>query len=166
MSESKSAVDSVRPETGIIFEARRGFIAGVFATMIMSVALLLGMAMGGSLLPEAVPMAVMESLFGAEIGMGILLVATVVGHLIYGGSWGAVVAASMRPVTETKGVMLGVFLWLIEQLIVVPALGWGVFGTAMTPTIAASTFVFAGTSFLFHLVYGQTYGMLLVKEVV
>lgn len=166
MSESKSAVDSISSGFSVTREARRGFIAGVYATVIMSVALLLGMAMGGSLLPEAVPMAVMESVLGSDTGMGILLFATVVGHLIYGGFWGAALAALMPPISETRGVMLGVFLWLVEQLIVVPALGWGVFGTAMVPTIAASTFVFAGTSFLFHLVYGQTYGMLLVKEVV
>ena len=166
MSESKSAVDSISSGFSVTHEARRGFIAGVYATIIMSVALLLGMAVGGSLLPEAVPMAVMESIFGSEAGMGLLLFATVVGHLIYGGFWGALLAALMPPVTETRGVMLGVFLWLVEQLVVVPALGWGVFGASMAPTIAATTFVFTGTSFLFHLVYGQTYGMLLVKEVV
>lgn len=166
MSETKSAVDSVSSEMSFAREARRGFIAGVLATVIMSVALLLGMAMGGSLLPEAVPMAVMEALFGAQTPMIVLLTATVIGHLIYGGFWGSALAAVMPPVTETRAVMLGVFLWLIEQLIVVPALGWGPFGSAMAPTIAASTVVFAGTSFLFHLVYGQTYGMLMVKKVV
>lgn len=165
MSESKPAIDSVSSGFSVIREARRGFIAGVCATIIMSLALLLGMAMGGSLLPEAVPMAVMESLFGPDVGMGLLLFLTVAGHLIYGGFWGAALAALMPPVTETRGILLGVILWLIEQLIVVPALGWGVFGTSMVPTIAASTVVFAGTSFILHLIYGQTYGMLLVKKV-
>ena len=166
MSESKSAVDAVSSGFSAISQARRGFTAGVYATVIMSVALLLGKALGGSLLPEVVPMAVMEGVLGSGVGMGILLLATVVGHLVYGGFWGGALAALMPPISETRGVMLGVFLWLIEQLIVVPALGWGIFGTAMAPTIAASPFVFAGTSFLFHLVYGETYGMLLAKEVV
>lgn len=166
MRDAKSAVESVSPEISAGYQARRGFIAGIFATIIMSVALMLGMAMGGSLLPDAVPMAVMERLFGPEAPIVLLLASAVIVHLLYGGFWGAALAATMSPITETRGVMLGVFLWIIEQVIVVPLLGWGVFATAIAPSIAATSFVFVGTSFLLHLIYGQTYGMLLVKEVV
>ena len=77
----------------------------------------------------------------------------VVAHLAYGGFWGGVLAAGARRVTLAGGVALGLALWLLMQLVVLPYLGWGVFGLAQTPKIAIATLVL-------HVVYGFTLGAL------
>lgn len=56
-----------------------------------------------------------------------------------------------------RGIGLGVFLWLIMQVVVLPFLGWGLFGTAQTPKIAVATLVL-------HLVYGPTFGWLMGRN--
>jgi len=78
-------------------------------------------------------------------------------HLIYGGFWGAVIAALTHPVTIWKGIGLGVFLWFVMQVAVFPFLGWGPFGAEVTPQIAVATLVL-------HLVYGATLGLLLDRS--
>ncbi len=75
-------------------------------------------------------------------------------HLSYGGVAGAVLAALTRPVTVWKGLGWGVLLWLVMQVVVLPLLGWGFFGVAITPRIAVATLVL-------HLVYGLTLGLLM-----
>jgi uncharacterized membrane protein YagU involved in acid resistance len=78
-------------------------------------------------------------------------------HFAYGGFWGAVLAALSRPVSLWKGIGLGFILWLIMQLAVLPFLGWGSFGLAITPQIAVATL-------LLHLVYGATLGLLMDRQ--
>ena len=51
----------------------------------------------------------------------------------------------------SKGLGLGLFLWLVVQVAVLPLLGWGLFGTAVTPKIAVATLVL-------HLIHGGALG--------
>jgi len=60
-------------------------------------------------------------------------------HLAYGGVWGAVLSALARPLTVRKGVALGLVLWGLMQVAVLPFLGWGPFGRDRTPKIAGAT---------------------------
>jgi hypothetical protein len=53
-----------------------------------------------------------------------------------------------------SGAAYGVVLWLLMDLVWLPYLGWGVFGTAITPAIG-------GAILLLHLIYGTTLGGLL-----
>jgi len=81
----------------------------------------------------------------------------VLSHLMYGGVFGAVLASLTQPVTVWKSIVLGIVLWVVMQVLVLPLLEWGIFGTAITPTIAAATLIL-------RLVYGITLGWLLDRH--
>lgn len=132
----------------------QGFGWGVAATVAMSLVMILGMVTGLSPMPKPIPVAVVASVLGDDLSPTALKVLGALSHLIYGGIWGAVLAAVARPVTLWKGIALGLVLWLIMQIIVLPFLGWGVFGAAQSPMIAVATLVL-------HLIYGSMLGWLL-----
>ncbi len=85
--------------------------------------------------------------------MPLILLLAILAHLLYGGIWGAILTGVTRPVTLWKGLGLGIILWLIMQIVFLPLLGWGFFGSAITPKIAIATLVL-------HLVYGAMLGWL------
>jgi hypothetical protein len=131
-----------------------GFVWGIVATIAMSIPMMIAMMAGVSPAPNPIPLAVLERVFGSGFPRPLLMVLAMASHLGYGGFWGAVLAAMARPVSVRKGLGLGVVLWLIMQVIVLPLIGWGPFGTAITPRIAVATLVL-------HLIYGATYGALM-----
>lgn len=128
-----------------------GFVWGVVATLAMSLLMLVGMLSGLAPMPRPIPVALMGTLLGGAAPKPLLLVLAIGSHLLYGGLWGAVAAALIDRITIWTGLALGVVLWLIMQVVVLPYLGWGLFGTALTPQIAAATL-------FLHLVYGATLG--------
>ena len=79
------------------------------------------------------------------LGLGLL------SHLAYGSFWGAVLSRVAVEVTLWRGLVLGIALWLMMQVFVLPLLEWGLFGTAVTPKIAIATLVL-------HLIYGSVLG--------
>lgn len=126
---------------------------GALATIVMSIPMIIGVSTGLAPMPRPIPLALAGLVLGSGVPQLLLMVVAVASHLAYGGVWGGVLAISTRPVTVMKGIGLGVFLWLLMQVIVLPVLGWGVFGTAVTPAIAGATLVL-------HLIYGVTIGWL------
>ena len=145
-------------------EAKRlatGFGWGVVATLAMSALMILGVATGLSPMPNPIPAAIVGKVVGGLLGTDLprpaIMVLSAASHLAYGGFWGAILAALVRPVTIWKGIGLGVFLWLVMQVAVLPFLGWGFFGLAISPRIAVATLVL-------HLVYGFALGWLLDRE--
>jgi hypothetical protein len=134
-----------------------GFGWGVVATIAMSAVMILGVATGAAPMPKPIPVAIMAKLLGAGTPKPLLMLFGVTSHLAYGGVGGAVLAALTRPVTVWKGIALGVVLWLLMQVVVLPFLGWGAFGAAITPIIAVATLVL-------HLVYGATFGWLMDRD--
>ena len=135
-----------------------GFGWGLVATAAMTSLMLLGIATGLSPMPKPIPVALMGKLFGGGLPKAALMVLGVVSHLAYGGVWGGVLARLSSPVTVGKGVVLALILWLGMQVVVLPFLGWGVFGSSLTPRIAVATLVL-------HLVYGITLGVLVDRNV-
>ena len=134
-----------------------GFGWGVVATLAMSALMILGVVTGLSPMPSPIPAAIVNmglELLGVGLPLPLIMLLAAVAHLSYGGVWGAVLAALTRPVTIWKGLGLGVFLWLLMQIVVFPFLGWGVFGVGITPLIAVATLVL-------HLVYGAALGLLM-----
>jgi hypothetical protein len=127
---------------------RTGLGYGVVATIAMSILMLLALVSGNSPMPQPVPKAIVTQLFGSGIPKPMLMGLAVGLHLGYGGVFGAVLAWIARPVTLWKGLALGVGLWALMQVTFLPLLGWGLFGTAITPKIAVATLVL-------HLVYGS-----------
>ena len=138
-----------------------GFGWGLVATLAMSILMIIAVATGLSPMPKPIPAAMVGKVMGGVVGEGIpqpaIVALAVASHFAYGGFWGAVLAALTRPVTLWKGIGLGVILWLIMQLAVLPFLGWGLFGLAITPLIAVATLVL-------HLVYGATLGLLMDRQ--
>lgn len=134
-----------------------GFGWGVVATIAMSVVMIVGTITGMAPMPAPIPAAIVTRIFGPDLPQPLIMLLAIVSHLGYGAVWGALLAAFVRPVTVGKGVGLGVFLWLIMQIAVLPFLGWGAFGMAITPMIAVATLVL-------HLIYGVTLGWLVDRR--
>jgi hypothetical protein len=134
-----------------------GFGWGLVATLAMSAVMITGYITGIAPMPNPIPEAVVSRTLEV-IGVGLprpaVMVLGVISHFTYGGVAGAILAALTRPVTVWKGLGWGVLLWLIMDLIVLPFLGWGFFGVAITPRIAVATL-------FLHLVYGATLGLLM-----
>lgn len=130
---------------------RAGFGYGVIATIGMSILMLIALVSGMSPMPQPVPKAVVAQLFGSGLPKPVMIVLAIGLHLGYGGLFGAVLVQIATPVTIRKGLALGVGLWALMQVTFLPFLGWGLFGTVITPRIAVATLVL-------HLVYGGVLG--------
>lgn len=129
----------------------RAFIAGIIATVAMS--LLMGAATlaGVSPLPEPVPAALAGTLVGTTAPAPLLMGTALLLHLAIGGGGAAALAQLAGRITYRGAFGLALVLWLIMQVAVLPFLGWGLFGSSVTPRIAMATLVP-------HLVYGGVLG--------
>ena len=129
----------------------RGFGWGIVATIGMSTLMIIGYVSGRAPMPRPIPEAIALTLLGDGAPKPLVRVLGVSAHFLYGGTFGAVLATIARPVTIKKGVGLGIGLWALMGIVVLPFLGWGLFGTAITPAIAVATLIL-------HLVYGTLLG--------
>ena len=134
-----------------------GFGWGVVATVAMSLLMLIGMGTGASPLPKPIPVAIVGRIGGSALPGPAMMAVAALAHLAYGGFWGGVLAVGVGRVTLKAGLMLGVGLWLLMQVVVLPFVGWGAFGTSVTPAIA-------GATLLLHLVYGGVLGVLVDRK--
>ena len=130
---------------------------GVVATIGMSAVMITGQLSGLSPMPRPIPIALVSALLGSGLPKPALIALGATSHLVYGGLAAGVFALLVPRVTVRKGLLLGVALWLLMQLVWLPFLGWGVFGTAVTPKIAGATLVL-------HLVYGGLTGWLIDRR--
>ena len=71
-----------------------------------------------------------------------MIALTVVSPLFYGGLGGAVLAGLTCPVKIWHGIGMGALLWLVMGLAVLPFVGWGFFGLAITSMIAVNALFF------------------------
>ena len=101
-------------------------------------------------MPRPIPEAIVSLVIG-DVATPIWMLAAVSTHLLYGGVFGALLAGTVQQVSVWKGLALGVVLWIGMGIVALPLIGWGVFGTAITPKIAVATLVL-------HLVYGGVLG--------
>lgn len=146
---ANAPTDSSNPSTSA--RLWRGFRWGVAATVAMSIPMMIGMATGVAPMPEPIPKALVTLVLGTGVPAPLLMALSACSHLGYGGVFGALLARSFPDAGLKNGLMLGVLLWLVMQLGVLPLLGWGVFGVAITPKIAVATLVL-------HLIYGAVLG--------
>lgn len=136
----------------------RGAGYGLLATLAMTIVMSIGMGTGLAPMPEPIPTALarlfLEGLVGSVSGTVTLLVG-MIGHFGYGAAAGGlfVLLFGDRAGWRT-GLIWGSILWIIMQLMVLPVVGWGMFGLSVTgfpPKIAAGTLVL-------HLIYGLVLG--------
>jgi len=132
-------------------QLKKGTLYGLLGTLFMSVIMLIGMGTGMSPIPEPIPAGIAKGILG-DAPKPLIMGFAIITHFGYGALWGAVLFYWVKTKGNIwHGLGLGVFLWLIMELIVLPLLGWGVFGSAITPKIAVATLVL-------HLIYGGTRG--------
>lgn len=130
---------------------KQGFLYGLLGTLAMSIIMLIGVGTGLSPMPAPIPMAIVKGILG-NIAKPLLVGLTIIAHFGYGATAGVIFGYLFKEKSSIRyGLGWGVFLWLIMDLIVLPLLGWGVFGIAITPKIAVATLVL-------HLIYGGTLG--------
>lgn len=142
-------MDTHKPRLNV--QITKGVLYGLLGTLFMSVIMLIGMGTGMSPIPEPIPAAIAKGLLG-NAPQPLIMGFAIITHFGYGAFWGAVFFQIFKEKGNIwHGLGWGVFLWLIMELIVLPWLGWGVFGLAITPKIAVATLVL-------HLIYGGTLG--------
>lgn len=137
-------------------DARRlmaGAGRGAVASAAMGGVMLVAAASGVSPMPKPVPAALVSHALGELPRPGTVMLA-VATHVLYGAVAGAVFAGVVHRVTVRAALAHGVALWVVMGVAWLPYLGWGPFGTGVSPKIAVATLVL-------HLVYGVTLGWLL-----
>ncbi|MCF7803932.1 MAG: hypothetical protein K9N46_01350 [Candidatus Marinimicrobia bacterium] len=133
-----------------------GFIYGLLATLAMTVIMLLSVATKISPMPAPIPVALVKTLLGA-MPKPALMALGMIAHFIYGGIAGSIFAWLFSNRTLGVGFLWGAILWLIMQVVFLPILGWGIFGSNITPKIAVATLIL-------HLIYGGTIGWLFARN--
>ena len=127
---------------------------GALATVVMSALMIAGTLTGISPMPKPIPVALVAHTLGGGLPMPALIALGALAHLAYGAAAGAILAGLIRHVTLANALGYAVLLWALMNLVWLPYLGWGLFGTAVTPKIALATLIL-------HLLYGLTLGLLL-----
>lgn len=132
---------------------------GVAATLTMSVPMLVGFATGLSPMPKPIPLAIAAHVLGDATPRPQLIALAFSSHLVYGGLWAALLGLTASRVTVWHALAFGLMLWILMGLVVLPWLGWGMFGVGLRPPVALATL-------LLHLVYGGTLGWLATRQAV
>ncbi|MFQ5899895.1 MAG: hypothetical protein ACE5JN_16850, partial [Candidatus Methylomirabilia bacterium] len=123
----------------------------------MSIPMIIGKATGVAPMPEPIPKAIVTTILGKGVPIPLVMLLAAGSHLVYGGIWAALMTQVTNRVTIGKGLGLGVALWLLMQLAVLPFIGWGPFGSAITTKIAVATLVL-------HFIYGGLVGWLVDRR--
>lgn len=132
----------------------KGMIAGFVATLVLSGLLLLKGSM--NLVPELNIIRLLTNL-GSIGTVAAWMDHFIVGVVVWGLLFGGYDAVASRPAHWLKGVIFGVFAWLLMMILFMPLAKAGLFGHRLGPMAAVVTL-------LYHLVYGAvlgtTYGLL------
>ena len=132
----------------------KGMVAGLVATLVLSGLLLLKGTM--NLVPELSIISLLMSL-GSITAVQAWMDHFIVGVVAWGLAFGAYDSLASRPAHWLKGIIFGVFAWVMMMVLFMPLAKAGVFGWKIGPVAAAVTLIY-------HLVYGAvlgtTYGLL------
>ena len=130
---------------------------GLVATGIMSAVMLLSWWTGMATMPEPIPLSLAARFMAVllhfkTVTPTVVVLATIV-HFGYGALWSGLLAASTPRVTWWKGMLVGLGLWVIMLVFLLPIAGADVFKVATAGAMWIS-------SLLVHLVYGISVGVL------
>ena len=129
----------------------RGIIAGLVATIVLSVLMVLKGMMG--VMPDLNVITMLASKMGGNVMMG-WVAHFIIGAILYGLAF-----ANLRGVLPggsdvVKGIVLGIAGWLVMMLVVMPMMGAGMFAMNMGMMAAVATLML---HIIFGLVLGLTY---------
>jgi hypothetical protein len=132
----------------------KGMLSGLVATLVLSGLLLLKSTM--DLVPEL-------NLIRLLVNLGSISVVQawmdhfIIGVVVWGLLFGVYDSMASRPAHWLKGIIFGVFAWLVMMVLFMPLAKAGIFGSKIGPIAAVVTL-------MYHLVYGAvlgtTYGLL------
>ena len=130
---------------------KHGLLYGLLGTLAMTAMMVLATVTGLSPMPAPVPVALAKWALGG-LGQPVLVTIGMILHFLYGALAGAAFALLFRrKLNLWMGWVWAVLLWLGMQLIFLPLLGWGVFGSNVNLRISMATLIL-------HLIYGGVLG--------
>ena len=100
-------------------------ISGILATVGMSAIMMIGMVSGKAPMPEPIPIAIVKLILSG-VPKPLLMISGMLSHLAYGGVAGLIFLKlfNQRATQIPYGLLWGVVLWLVMQMIVLPVIGW------------------------------------------
>jgi hypothetical protein len=133
---------------------RRGIFAGFFATIVLSVLMMMKQAMG--IMPALDPIGMIASMAGVNArALGWI------GHFLIGTVfWGvgfALVSSFVPGPYWLRGVLFALGAWLLMMVVMMPMTGVGVFGLKLGMMVPGMTL---GLHIVFGAVLGGIYGLL------
>ncbi len=148
------------PDPGAGDDSRRfwrGAAAGLIATVVMSILMIAGYAVGPRPLGEPLPFGLLARLVASvlhETPTSAPAIAVAIPlHFAYGALWAGCAAIATRHMTWRRGLVVGLGMWLIMAIFLLPLAGTATFAVATKATIWIVTLVL-------HAVYGATFGAL------
>ncbi|MPZ40059.1 MAG: hypothetical protein GEU95_18780 [Rhizobiales bacterium] len=132
----------------------RGMLAGLVATLVLSGVLILKSNLG--LWPEVNIIRLLVNL-GSIQTVAAWMDHFIVGVVVWGLLYGALDALWESGAYWLKGLVFGVFAWLMMMVFFMPLAKAGLFGTRIGPSAALVTL---GMHLIYGLVLGVTYGLL------
>src|SRR3954470_2391757 len=130
-------------------DALKGLIAGFVATLVLSGLMIFNSTIG--LMPQIDIVRLLTTL-GTLTTASAWMDHFIVGAVVWGLLFAAIDATTTRPALWMKGMIFGVFAWLMMMVTFMPLAGAGFFGAKIGITVAV------GLLFL-HLVYGFVLGV-------
>jgi len=126
----------------------RGIVAGLIATVVLSILMVLKGRMG--VMPELDVIAMLAGQMGGQVMMG-WIAHFVIGAIIYGLAF-ANIGSSLPGGSDTiRGVALAVIGWLIMMIVIMPMMGNGFFAMNMGMMAAVATLIL-------HIIFGAVLG--------
>ncbi|GAB4170544.1 MAG: hypothetical protein Kow0020_04870 [Wenzhouxiangellaceae bacterium] len=127
----------------------RGIVAGLIATVVLSVLMYLKGMMG--LMPELNVIAMLAGKMGSSMAMG-WVAHFVIGAFVYGLAFANLGGKLPGNTSVARGIALGVIGWLIMMLVLMPMMGAGLFAMQMGMMAAVATLVL-------HVIFGAVLGL-------
>jgi hypothetical protein len=113
------------------------------------------------IMPDLIPLAITTGLVARVAHLTAMvpwvLAVGVILHLAYGAFWGGLFALSTASATATKGIVVGLGLWLLMIIFYVPMSGNAVVSVATNPAMWIVTLIG-------HVLYGAVVGSLLHRD--
>jgi uncharacterized membrane protein YagU involved in acid resistance len=124
----------------------RGVLAGIAATVVLSVLMVMKAAMG--LMPELNPIAMISNMLGMPMPVGWVM------HFMIGIIWGIAFALTSRMFPGAfwlRGMLFSIAPWLVMMIVMMPMAGAGLFGMNLGMPAPVMTL-------MLHLIFGAVLG--------
>lgn len=138
----------------------KGMVAGLAATFVLSLMMLMNGAMG--LMPGLDPIAMIAAMMGVSAALA-WAVHFMIGVVLWGSGFAVVQTSLPGKQFWVRGVLFAIGAWLIMMVVMMPMAGVGVFGMSLGMMAPVMTLVM---HVVFGAVLGGVYGALVKREVV